>query len=409
MRAAAGKRGNLLSSVVERIGEERLWLLRWTAIGLVANKIIVMYAAGVGMRYRFGAQSSSGFLHYLLVKNFIQWDAWWFTGISSSGYTPKGTAFYPFYPLLIRGVSEALRVSVYAAAVLVSWVCFALGLYFLLKLLRLDLDRPRAVRAMLLLALFPTAFYFSAAYTESLFLLLMVLTLYALRRQRWAAAGGWGGLAAVTRNTGIALGLPFLIEYFQAWWKRPRPRPRPWGALWVVLIGAGAFTYFGYLWAEFGDPFIFVGAEGQYGRGWAAPWTTLYSGFRYNLGWFDGLRLSLPGLRLALREWSPIYYTTQLFFPTVALVVLAASFRKMRWSYWVILLYSVVVPLTVPANVEVIDYFVGFSRYMLIVIPLFIGLERLLRWRWLFWSYLAFSAILLLLFTYAFSGHRVVA
>jgi hypothetical protein len=74
-----------------------------------------MYAAAAGMRYRYAAQSSSGFLHYLFVKNFIRWDSWWLTGIAGSGYTPKATAFYPLYPLLIRGVSEALRVSLQAA------------------------------------------------------------------------------------------------------------------------------------------------------------------------------------------------------------------------------------------------------------------------------------------------------
>jgi Gpi18-like mannosyltransferase len=401
--APAGKRGHLLSDILGRIGEERLWLYRWVAIGFGLNKILVLYAAAAGMRYRFAAQSSSGFLHYLFVSNFIQWDSWWFTGIASSGYTTKATAFYPLYPMLIRGVSEVFRISVQAAAVLISTACFALGLYVLLKLLLLDLERSRATRAMLLVVFFPTAFYFSAGYTESLFLLLAALVLYALRRRRWAAAGAWGGLAAVARNTGLAFGLPFLIEYFQEWGARPRPRPRPWSALWVLLIGAGTAAYFAYLWVRFGSPFVFVGAEGQYGRGHLAPWATIYEGFKYNLGWIRGLRLSVQ------QDWSPLYYTTQLFFPIVALVVLVTSFRKMRWSYWVIILYSILVPLTVPANVQVIDYFVGFSRYMLVVIPLFIGLERLLRRRWLYWSYLAFSCLLLLLLTYAFSGHHVVA
>ena len=82
----------------------------------------------------------------------FQWDSWWFTGIAQNGYSAKSTAFYPLYPLLIRAVSEVLRISLAAAAVLVSTVCFFLGLYFLLKLLLLDLERPRAVRGMLLLA-----------------------------------------------------------------------------------------------------------------------------------------------------------------------------------------------------------------------------------------------------------------
>jgi hypothetical protein len=108
-------------------------------------------------------------------------------------------------------------------------------------------------------------------------------------------------------------------------------------------------------------------------------------------------------------NWTRIYYITQLFFPTLALVVLVTSFRKMRWSYWAMILYSILIPLSAPANVKVIDYFVGFSRYMLPVLPLYLGLERLLKRRWAFWAYLVLSTLLLLLFTYAWSRHKVVA
>jgi Mannosyltransferase (PIG-V) len=401
--AHSGRTGGTARRAVARLGEERLWLLRWTLIGFAVNKVLVLTAAWFGMQTRFEAQTEYGRLGYLFVKNFLQWDSWWFTEIASKGYWPKATAFFPLYPLLIRAVSEVLRISTGAAAILISTVCFVVGLYFFLRLVRLDLDRKRAVRALLVLVLFPTAFYFSVGYTESLFLLLTVLALYALRRGRWAIAGVWGGLAAVARNTGVALGLPFLIEYFQQWRKRPRPRPHPWGALWVLLIGVGTAAYFVYLWVRFGSPLVFVHAESEYGRGRLAPWMTLYEGFKYNVGFFGDLRFGIH------QQWVPVYYTTQLLFPAAALIVLITSFRKMRWSYWVIVLYSIVVPLMAPANGQVIDYFVGFSRYMLVVVPLFLGIERLLRWRWLLWTYLVLSTLLLLVYTWAFSGHRVVA
>jgi hypothetical protein len=53
--------------------------------------------------------------------------------------------------------------------------------------------------------------------------------------------------------------------------------------------------------------------------------------------------------------------------------------------------------------------FAGFSRYILVVVLLFIGLERLLRRRWLFWGYLGLSICLLLVLTHVFSEHLVVA
>ena len=403
MRQREASLGGAGRGTVARIGEERLWLVRWAAIGFAINKILVYIAAALGMGTRLAAQTGYGWRHYLLVGNFIQWDSWWFTGIAQNGYSAKATAFYPLYPLLIRGVSDITRLSVFDSAVLISTICFFLGLCFFLKLMLLDLERPRAIKAMLLVVLFPTAFYFSAAYTEGLFFLLAVLLLYGLRRQHWARAGVWGGLAAVARNTGIAFGLPFLIEYFQDWWAKPRPRPRPWTAAWVILIGLGTASYFAFCWIRFGSPLSFISAEGQWGRGLSFPWTTLYEGFKHNLVFARGLRFGIH------QGWSPIYYATELLFPTGAIIVLLASIRRMRWSYWVILLYSIVVPLMVPANLKVIDYFPGFSRYMLVVVPLFVGLERLLKNRYAFWVYLALSTLLMLVFTYGFSQHLMVA
>lgn len=389
----------------QRLGAERLWLFRWAAIGFAINKMLVYSAAAVGAWERYFAHPESGFLYWLFVRSFNQFDSWWFQRIAQNGYySPEASAFYPGYPLLIRGVAELLHIPLSAAGVLVTTVCFFFALYFFLKLLLLDLDRSRAVRCMLLLVLFPTAFYFSATYSEALFLMLSVLVLYALRTQRWTRGSVWGGLAALTRNTGLALGLPFLVEYLQNWWRKPRPRPRPWPMLWVGVIALGTLTYFLYCWGKFGSPLVFLSAEKQHwGRYFSPPWLTLYEGFKFNLQWLEHLRFSL------YQNWTAVYYSTEMLFPAGAIIVLLASIRRMRWSYWLILFYSIVVPLTVPVHHEVQDYFVGFSRYMLTVVPLFLGLERVLRNRWAYLGYLFFSLLLMLVFTYAFSQHKVVA
>ena len=200
-----------------KVGEERVWLLRWAAIAFAVNKFLVVAITVAGSREQWGPLSPLGFLDYVFIRNFRYFDSHWFTEIAAHGYTVKSTAFFPLYPLVIRGVSELLHVSPLAAGVLISNVAFFFGLYFFLRLARLDLDRTGAVRTLFLLALFPTAFFFSSAYTEALFLLLAALALYSMRARRWGRAGGYSALAAITRNTGIALGLPFLIEYWESW------------------------------------------------------------------------------------------------------------------------------------------------------------------------------------------------
>ncbi len=393
------------------------------AIAFAGNKFLVILVSAVATRDTWQGRSFFGVVHYVLIENFRYFDAnatIGYQAIAIRGYAdPKSTTFFPGYPLLMRAVSWLLHISPLEAGVLISNMAFFLLLYFVLKLALIDVDWPRSRRTVLLLAFFPTAFYFSAAYTEATFMLVSVLAILGMRKQNWARAGLYGGIAALVRNTGVFLSLPYLVEYWTA--RRERKRApssstrhqlipdrgsiRP--VLWVLLIVAGAAAYVVYLWLAKGDPLAFARWQKEYGRGTGTPWGTLYHGYAYGLTFLWHLHRPL--------YWMQVYYITQLFFPTLVMVVLVTSFRKMRWSYWIIILYSLVFPLLAPANAapdvpsEVIDYFVSFSRYSLVIVPLYFGLERLLKNRWAFWAYLVFSALFLALLTYAWSRHKWVA
>src|SRR5260370_18121499 len=65
-------------------------------------------------------------------------------------------------------------------------------------------------RLLLYLCIFPTAFFFFAAYNESLFLLFTASSFLAMRRQQWWLAGILGLFAALTRSAGIFLVIPYL-------------------------------------------------------------------------------------------------------------------------------------------------------------------------------------------------------
>ena len=75
--------------------------------------------------------------------------------------------------------------------------------------------------AVLYLAMFPTALFLQAVYSESLYLLLVLAAFPAAERGRFALAGGLSGLAILTRVAGVAL-LPALAVL--AWRARDRPR-----------------------------------------------------------------------------------------------------------------------------------------------------------------------------------------
>ncbi len=127
-------------------------------------------------------------------------------------------AFYPLYPALVAVVGRVLGGHFVLGGILVSLLA-ALGAFVLLE--RLAEERfggSGARRALLYLALFPTAFFLQAVYSESLFLVLCLAAFVLAERGRFAYAGIVVGLAILTRPTGIVL-LPALalIARRQSW------------------------------------------------------------------------------------------------------------------------------------------------------------------------------------------------
>ena len=115
-------------------------------------------------------------------------------------------AFFPLYPLLVGGVGRFLAGHYLLAGVLVSLAASrgAFVLLYRLALPRLGADGAR--RAVLYLALFPTALFLGAVYSESLFLLLALAT-FAARGARVVSAGPalQPGSRLLTRPAGLAL------------------------------------------------------------------------------------------------------------------------------------------------------------------------------------------------------------
>ncbi|MBV1849618.1 glycosyltransferase family 39 protein [Catellatospora sp. NEAU-YM18] len=146
-------------------------------------------------------------------------------------------AFFPLYPMLVRGVHAVLPLPVDTVAVLVSWLAalaaawgvFAVGAHLH--------DRRTGVLLALVWGLLPHAIVESMAYTEAIFTAFVAWALYAVLRERWVAAGVLTLLAGLTRPTALALipvvGLAALLAVI-----RTRGRSwRPWVALALAPLG----------------------------------------------------------------------------------------------------------------------------------------------------------------------------
>ncbi|HEX9426173.1 MAG TPA: mannosyltransferase family protein [Candidatus Polarisedimenticolia bacterium] len=202
------------------------WLRGWAAtraglllVGLLASRLLVS-----------GLTLQKGNLVYhpqgpAVLDVWARWDSEWYLLIAEHGYHSEEyflgrpvayeaaatTGFFPLYPLLIRA-GAACGLSFLAAGVLISNLALLAALWFLHELVRRDLGDPVAQASLWVLLAFPTSFFLSAVYAESLLLAGVLGSLWAARAGRPWLAGLLGAVATLARPTGILVLLPLADE-----------------------------------------------------------------------------------------------------------------------------------------------------------------------------------------------------
>jgi Gpi18-like mannosyltransferase len=151
----------------------------------------------------------------------------------------------------MRGVSVVLAGNTLFAGIIISNLAFIGTLIALYHYTIAEVgDQKVARRTVIYLLSAPTAFFFLSAYTESLFLFLSILSLLALKRERWVLAGIMGGLASLTRLPGVLLVLPMV---YAAWNQYKQGAGKfVWISSILTLCGAAIFPL--YLYLSYGLP-----------------------------------------------------------------------------------------------------------------------------------------------------------
>jgi hypothetical protein len=228
----------------------------------------------------------------LFVNVWERWDTGWYLKIAAFGYDPAdGTAsFAPLYPWL-TGLLGRLTGNYLFSALLISNLA-ALAVFILLyEVARAEgLTGEQPVFAVLFLGFFPSAFFLLAAYTDSLFLALVLGAWLAARREKWLPAGLLGGLAALTRLQGGLLTLvlgwawlsrsadsasaPFRVNP-QGFWKRLLATLRKPSWLATLLPALASVGWVVYLGAA-GLGSVPATLAGHWGIRTVAPWTGVW-------------------------------------------------------------------------------------------------------------------------------------
>jgi len=317
----------------------------------------------------------------------LNWDAAWYVTLAKNGYTwhpaaEGGTnvAFPPLLPALISALSHVISWlslgwdwgnSTYStwivAGLVITNVSFFAALALLIKLLRPRLGRRGAAFVALALASLPLSLFFSAIYTESLFLLLSLAALLVARSDwpnKWLAASLLAFMASLLKFGGLLLVGVLLVEYLsQRNWSLRKIR---FDILWLSIIPTAIVGYMGFLWWRFGTPTAFLDSEYKgWGHQFSLFWGTYWDDAAVRL-WKSVTHALPPASDWVLLHGSGnrLFEFLDVFVPPLLLIGAFLARKKLLASEWAWLALGILYPLSSGTSNSL-------ARYML---PLWPGL-----------------------------------
>lgn len=291
-------------------------------------------------------------------------DAGWYYNVVQFGYerqafdakTFHNWAVFPLHPLVWRYATKITGGDAALTGIALSNVFFLCALVLLYKIAgQFGYGEDVAARAVFYIAAFPTSYFFSFPWTESLYLLLIAGCFYLARRQSWLLAGLVGALASATRSSGIILLPALLILYLQMNGRSVRAN-----ILSLLLFPTGLIAFMIYLYRITGNALAFKDVQAAWGR--------------------------KPGLFIEpfleyLREPSLVGtpWNFKILNLAAALIAIACGFvlvKRRAWAFAFFALASVWLPLSTSNSM-------GLTRYVMVIFPMYFVLAELGRRPWM--------------------------
>ncbi|MBI2011806.1 hypothetical protein HYS91_03485 [Candidatus Daviesbacteria bacterium] len=334
---------------------------------------------------------------HFLIYPWANFDGVHYLSIAGNGYIDEGR-FFPFFPILINIVSEIFGTGAsfgliqFFVGFSIANTAFFLSLIVFYKLVRMDYKKNIAFWAIIYITLFPTSFFFASIYSESLFLLLLLLTFYFLRLKKWLWASIFALFLTITRFIGIAV-IPILFyEFFLQ--EKPfngKAILKAW-PFFLTPLGIIGYSIFNYqMW---GDYFYFIHSQGNLLNNRTVdsivfPLQTLFRYFKI-----------LTSVPLVQYEWWIALLELGIF--VFSAIILYLGWRKkIKTSYLLFSIFGFLIP-------SLTGTFSGLPRYVIILFPLFITLA-LIEKKIFKVMYISISTIVLFILLMFFSRGYFVA
>ncbi len=295
----------------------------------------------------------------------LRWDAVHYMNIAAFGYGgvgPGDSVFFPLYPYLAGFLARLGGINVTLAGLLLSSLATLLLLICLWELcLALFADRALARDALLLLALYPTAFFLHAPFTDALFLLCSVSAVLLMLRHQPLLAGLLACAAGLARPQGVLLLLPLGVMLAQKL-LRERRLPRWQEITGLVLVPLGFLAYI--LWrSSAGLSGLASSLQTHSNVRFQNPLATLYTAIQRVISAPRGIEISE-------------LVSVLLFLAILIWMVAQPRFRAQP----ALLLYAAITWLLITSKTTIGGApLQSANRYVLHMFPVFIGLAALLQ------------------------------
>lgn len=347
-------------------------------IAFAASRLFFLLS---GMLYAFITGELSTYLAEF-GSRMVRWDAHHYLRIAEDWYVNVGDdkfkiVFLPLYPLIMRGIM-LLGLSSRAAAYIVSNGCLIASGVLLFALINRDHGRKHAYRGVWLLMFCPMSFIFSAAFSESLFLMLTLLSVWFARRGKFALAIAAGALCTFTRLLGLAIAVPIFYEML-----RREYEGRLDGAfakrfgicvLKTSCVALGFLAYLGVNLAVTGNALTFFKYQAEH-------WSQTFGSLAYTVEYTMNNALTFGDIMYRFSLWAP-----QLICIISTLILFAVTIRRLNAGdlmFGLVYFYCAVAP----------TWLLSGTRYIAAMYALYPMLALISRGRWKFRIALGISAL----------------
>jgi hypothetical protein len=292
------------------------------------------------------------------------YDSYWYLSIAESGYQAQTTAFFPLYPLILKLFGHDFF-SMAVGGVVFSHLAFLVALVLIFKLTEKEHGGTIAHITIWTLCFFPSAAFWGAVYTESLFLALLAGTFLAARNERWGLCAIVAAAAALTRNPGVLIAIALCWEL-----RKTQPSLKAQLAKWYVpfapLLAFGAVQIF--YWWQFGSPTSGVASQEFFNRQLMWPWQPLVIDFQAIFDPENGLL-------------SYFFSITSFLITSLALLFVVYGYRKIPTSYLLLiggitLMNLVVARIEVPSTISGIRYMGALFPFSQLLAILYLKAHR---------------------------------